>query len=154
MVATVSIRTRVRDELIARLELHPALVGIDGERVPISPGLPGKAIERQHVFVARISGTRHVAFLQAGRKTIEDDFTIAFVFMAAVPGSDIAENDALVEQMSNALLDVLADDPGLGDLEGLMWATEADTEGPDGQLTDEGAVSFWHTDVECKARYE
>lgn len=159
MVATSSIRTRVRDEIITRLNQHPALVTTAGDRVPVSPGRPGNEVEREHVFVARITGEREVAFLAAGRKTITDDFTITFIFMSAIPGEDIGANDERVEQMSNALLDVLADDPGLSDangapMDGLMWATEATTEGPDGELTDEGAVSFWRSDVECKARYE
>lgn len=154
MVATSSIRTRVRDEIISRLNEHPNLLGSDGHRVTVSPGLVGGDVEREHVFVARISGRRQVAFLEAGRKTVEDDFTISFVFMTATPGADTLSADDRVEQMSVALSDVLADDPALGDLDGLMWAVEAEANGPDHQLTDDGAVGFMHVDVECKARYE
>ena len=154
MVATSSIRTRVRNEIISRLNNHPALLGQDGQRVPISPGLVAGDAEREHVFVVRTAGRRQVAFLEAGRKTIEDDFTISFVFMAATPGADTLEADDRVEYMSTALSDVLADDPSLGDLDGLMWATEAEANGPDHQLTDDGAIGFMHVDVECKARYE
>lgn len=145
---TAGLRTRVRDEILARLAAQSDLEG-----VKIDPGLPGKNIEREHVFVARITGQRNVAFLEAGRKTIDDDFTISFIFWVANPGSDTLEADDRVEQMSMCLLDVLADDPSLGDLDGLMWATEAQTEGPDPELTDEGAVSIFRTDVECKVRY-
>ena len=154
MVATTSIRTRVRDEIIARLNQHPALMGTDGNRVPISPGLPGGSLEREHVFVARITGRRNIAFMEAGRKTRDDEFTISFVFMTATPGADTLDADNRAEQMSTALEDVLADDPTLGDLDGNFWAVEAEANGPDHQLTDEGAVAFMHIDVECRARYE
>lgn len=147
---TTGLRTLVRDEIIARLRLQPDLEG-----VRIDPGLPGKNIEREHVFVASITGRREVAFLQAGRKTIDDTFTISFIFWVANPGSDTLEADDRAEQMSMCLLDVLAEDPGLGTLEaeGLDWAVEAQAEGPDNELSDEGAVSIFRIDVECKVRY-
>lgn len=157
--ATTSIRTRVRDELIRRLNDHQALVNpATGQRTPIAPGLPGKMIEREHVFVARITGRREVRFLEAGRKTVEDDFTITFVFMTSLPGATTLEVDDRVEVMSGALEDVLADDPALSDdqgepLDGLMWAVAGTWDGPDPELTDDGAVSFLRADVECKARY-
>lgn len=145
---TAGLRTRVRDEIIARLAIQPDLEG-----VKIDSGLPGKNIEREHVFVARIAGQRRVVFLQAGRKTIEDVFTITFIFWVANPGNDTLEADDRAEVMAMCLLDVLAEDPSLGDLEGLMSAVEAQAEGPDNELTDEGAVSIFRTDVECEARY-
>lgn len=145
---TTGLRTKVRDEIITRLRLQPDLEG-----VPVAPGLPGKTIEREHVFVARITGQREVAFLQEGRKTIEDNFIITFIFWVANPGSDTLESDDRAEVMSLCLLDVLAEDPSLGDLDGLMWAVEAESQGPDPELTDEGAMSVVHTDVACKARY-
>lgn len=154
MVATTSIRTKVRDEIIARLDQHPALVDADGHRVTVSPGLPGGTLEREHVFVARITGRRNIAFLEAGRKTRDDEFTISFVFMTATPGADTLDADDRVEQMATALEDVLADDPALGDLDGNFWVVEAEVNGPDHELTDEGAVGFMHIDVECRARYE
>jgi hypothetical protein len=158
VTATTSIRTRVRDELIARLNAHPALVGTDGQRVPVSPGLPGKNIEREHVFVVQITGQRQVRFLEAGRKTIDDEFTITWVFMTAQPGAETLEADDRVEQMGGALEDVLADDPGLSDaqgepMDGLLWAVSARWDGPDHELTDEGAAGFLRADVDCKARY-
>lgn len=158
MTATTSIRTRVRDELITRMNAHAALVTAGGLRVPISPGLPGRAIEREHVFVAQITGERKVAFLEAGRKTIEDDFTITFVFMAAQAGTTVLEATDRVEVMAGALEDILADDPALGDaqgvpLDGLMWAVTARWDGPDHELTDDGAVGFLRADVDVKARY-
>jgi hypothetical protein len=158
MTATTSIRTQVRGELITRMTPHPALVSAAGLRVPITPGLPGDKIEREHVFVARITGTRKVTFLQAGRKTIEDDFTITFVFMVSIPGATTLEADDRVEVMASALEDVLADDPALADaqgvpLDGLLWAVAGTWDGPDHELTSDGAVSFMRCDVDCKARY-
>lgn len=153
-MATSSIRTKVRDEIIDRLNAHSALVSADGNRVPVDPGPPGQRIEREHVFVARTTGRRQVAFLEAGRKTVEDDFTITFVFWASRPGDTGSEADDRVEQMATSIEDVLADDPTLGNLDGLFWAVEATVEGPDHELTKEGAVATIVVDVECKARYE
>lgn len=157
--ATTSIRTRVRDEIIRRLRLHQALTNpITGQLAAISPGLPGNTIEREHVFVAQTTGTREVRFLEPGRKTIQDDFTTTFVFMVANKGTTTLESDDRVEAMATALEDVLADDPGLNDaqgqpFDGLMWATAGRWDGPDAELTDEGAVSFIRADVDCRARY-
>lgn len=158
MAATTSIRTRVRDEIIARLAEQPALAGADGHTVTITPGLPGGTIELEHVFVVRITGTRSVKFLEAGRKTVEDDFTITFVFMTATPGADTLEADDRVEVMSSALEDVLAEDPALADtdgtpLDGLMWAVAGTWDGPDHELTPDGAAAVMRCDVEVKARY-
>jgi hypothetical protein len=154
MVATASIRTAVRDEILTRLRAHPSMVSADGSAVPCDPGLPGERVEREHVFVVKTTGARNVVFLEAGRKTIEDNFTITFAFWTSTPGLETLEADDRVEQLSNALLDVLADDPALGDLDGLMWAVEASCDGPDAELTPEGAYSIMTTDVEVKARYE
>lgn len=154
MVATSSIRTRVRDEIITRINQHQALLRSDGQRVKVDPGDPGGTIENEHVWVVRITGRRVITLLEAGRKTVDDDFTISFVFQAATPGASTLEADDRVEYMSTALSDVLANDPSLGDLEGLFWAVEAEANGPDHMLATDGAVSFMHVDVECKARYE
>lgn len=158
MTATTSVRTAVRDEIVARLNAHPALVSADGQRVPVTPGLPGRTIEREHVFIAQVAGTRSVAFLEAGRKTIDDEFTITFVFMTSNPGADALEATDRVEVMATALEDVLADDPGLNDaqgapMDGLMWATTGRWDGPEHELTDEGAVGFIRADVDVRARY-
>lgn len=156
-MAATSIRTKVRDEIIRRLNNHPDLVSPDGQRVPISPGLPGKAVEREHVFVVRITGEREVAFMEAGRKTVNDEFTISFVFMTAEPGAEVLEATDRVEQMAGALEDILADDPALSTggepLDGLMWAVSARWDGPDHELTDEGAAGFLRADVDVRARY-
>ncbi len=150
-----SIRTAVVTRIFELLKTRPSMVGADGELVQMTPGEPAGTTEREHVFVVLpVRGEREIVFMEAGRKTIEDNFTIPFLFQSAVPGSTLEECSARVEAMSNDLLDVLADDPTLGELDGLMWATEATTEGPDAFQTDEGAVAFWRTDVECKARYE
>jgi hypothetical protein len=159
VTAATSIRTRVRDEIIARLNAHQALVDADGQRVPVDAGDPGGRIQREHVWVAGITGRREVAFLEAGRKTIDDQFTIVFLFMATIPGADTLEVDDRVEVMGGALEDVLAEDPALSDaggqpLDGLLWAVSARWDGPDHELVDEGAVSFLRADVECRARYE
>lgn len=155
MATNHSIRTTTVTRMFELLAAGPAMLKDDGTRVPTTPGEPGAEVEREHVFVVLpIRGDRHIVFMEAGRKTVEDNFTIPVLFQSAVPGASLEECCARVEAMSNDLLDVLANDPTLGELDGLMWANEATTEGPDAYQTDEGAVAFWRTDVECKARYE
>jgi hypothetical protein len=153
-MADTSIRTVVRDEIIARLNGRQELVGTDGHRIPVDPGDPGRNQEREHVWVEDINGEREVAFLEAGRKTIDDRFTITFAFVAHQPGADVLEATDRVEIMGHALEHVLADDPSLGDLDGLVWAKAARWIGPNHFLTEQGAFSVVLADVDCRARAE
>jgi hypothetical protein len=153
-MATTSIRTIVRDELIDRLNAQQQLVTSDGRRVPVDPGDPGDKQEREHVWVETIAGTREVAFLEAGRKTIDDQFTITFVFAVMNPGATVHDATGRAEQMGYALEDVLADDPSLGDLDGLVWAKAGRWDGPVHFLIPDGAMSVVMADVDCRARAE
>lgn len=125
----------------------------------IANGWPGKQLERNHVWVDRVVGTVSFDLIMAGRKLRDDEFTVRLIFQASGPGDSIAETDARVESYCAAFEDLIAERPFLSDdedapMEGLIHAVFAEDsiEGPMGEFTDEGAVSFMFADLSCHTR--
>jgi hypothetical protein len=120
----------------------------------VSHGWPGKHLQRNHIWADRITGTVSFDLVMAGRKLRDDQFTIRFVFQASAPGGSLAETDARVEAYCSVFCDLIAVDPSLGDMDGLIHAVFGDSsiEGPTGEFTDEGAVSFMFADLSCHTR--
>ena len=145
MTAPTSIRGVVKTYLVATLAatLDP---------IPVAHGWPGRNIERDHVWVDRVTGFLELPLLTAGRKFRDDKFTVRVAFQASAPGDDIAETVERVLALYAHVENLLADDPGLGEMDGLISAALGPVEGPDGSLTDEGAVSFVFADIAIHAR--
>lgn len=144
-----SVRTSVVEAITSRL------VDILGDDVKIDPGLPGKTVHREHIFVPVVTGTRDFVFIEAGRKTVDDQFTITFVFSVAWKGRTSVEAGHRCEELSDALLDVLALDPGLGDdVPELIHIQPGTFDGPELENTNEGVIAFIRADVEVHARYD
>lgn len=146
-MATTSIRSDVKTWLVD--ELTTLL-----EPVPVSYGWPGRHLERDHVWIDRVTGTVGFPLAMAGRKARDDDFTVRVVFQASAPGDSIVESDARAEEFYGHLEDLIAGDVSLSDMDGVVHALLDAVEGPSGELTDEGAVSFVIADVAVKARLD
>lgn len=148
---TTSMRAQVKTWIVDNLD--PRL-----ERLEFTPsianGWPGKSLERNHVWVDRVVGTVSFDLIMAGRKLRDDQFTVRLIFQASGPGDSIAETDARVESYCAALEDLIAEDPSLDGMDGLIHAVFAEDsiEGPMGEFTDEGAVSFMFADLSCHTR--
>lgn len=144
-VALTSIRSaikgRIADELGALLD-----------PVPVHTGWPGRYLERDHAWIERVQGTVDYPLMTADRKFRNDRFTVRVIFQSMRPGDSIAETDDRVEAMYAALEDLLANDPSLNEMPGVIAATLGFVEGPNGGLTDEGAVSLILADIEVHAR--
>lgn len=148
-MADTSVRVAARRWLVNRLRQQHQLAG-----VTISETFPGKALELQHVWVDRITGTVTYPVATAGRQHRQDDFTLTVALMAGSDGDDLDVTDALVETYFTGLEDILADRADLDDevpeiLHALVGPT---VDGPDGELTNTGAVSFVRADVTFTAR--
>lgn len=149
MTATSPVRSIVKSALVDALRNHSLLQGVD-----VFTGWPGESLGREAVWISRTSGQITYPFMMAGRKTRDDEFTVTVMFMAGSPGNTIEEADARVEVLWSALDDVFANDQTLS-VDGAVWTLEGATvEGPTGEFTDEGAVSFIQAEIEVKARYE
>lgn len=142
---TTSVRSAVKTYLVDQLEsrLDP---------VPVAYGWPGRNLERDHVWIDRVTGNVEFPLAMAGRKSRNDDFTVRVVFQASAPGDSILEADARAEEFYGHLEDLIAGDVSLGTMDGVVHAVLGAVEGPSGELTDEGAVSFVIADVAVKAR--
>lgn len=145
-MATTSIRTAVKSYIVTNLS-----TALAGEAV-VSQAWPGKRLERDHVWVDRCTGTVEFPLAMSGRKARNDNFTVRVAFQSARPGDSIADCDERVEEFYAELEDLISGDVSLGNLDGLVHAVLETVEGPVGELTDEGAVSFMFADVACKAR--
>lgn len=144
-----SVRTTVIENISSRI------AGILGDTVQVDPGLPSKTVLREHVYVPRVTGTRDFVFIQAGRKTVDDQFTITFLFMAAPKGYTALEAGARCEEMTDALLDVLALSPGLdNDIPEIIDIQPGTFDGPEIENTNEGVVAFIRADVDVHVRYD
>lgn len=127
--------------------------------VEMSNGWPGKNLGRNHVWIDRVTGT--VTFKNSMTPPIQrdDEFTVRLIFQASAPGDSIAETDARVESYCAAFEDLIAEKPFLSDdedapMDGLIHAAFLDDsiEGPMGEFTDEGAVSFMFADLSVHTR--
>lgn len=149
-----SMRAQVKAYLIDQLAPLLEAQSTSEHPVAVSHGWPGKQLGRNHIWADRVTGTASFNLLMAGRKLRDDEFTIRFVFQASAPGDTLAETDARAEGYCAVFEDLIALDPSLGDMGGLIHAVFADNaiEGPNGELTDEGAVSFMFADLTCHTR--
>jgi hypothetical protein len=154
-VATrASVETYLVDTFRPRLE---ALATID-QPVSVDDGWPGKNLQRNHVYIARTTGTWTFPFIQGGDKTRHDEFTTTWVFRASGSAEDLSDVKARVESYANEFGLMIAEDAGLngmGDETVIAAFFEDDAfEGPNAGWTDDGADSFITCDLRVQIRSE
>jgi hypothetical protein len=145
-----SVRTAVVENITTRIQ------SIVGDDVKVDPGLPSKGMFREHVFVPVVTGTRSFPYSkgQDGTFDVDDEFTITFLFSVGGKGLTSLEAGTRCEEMSDALLAVLSEDPGLSnDIPELIDIKPSTFDGPELENTNEGAIAFIRADVEVHARY-
>lgn len=142
-------RAEVKAAAVAALAGHDNLAG-----VPVDSGWPGKHLEREHVWIAQVTGAITYPYSMAGRKTRRDTYVMTVIFMAGRAGQTVAEAEARAQEMWAALDDLSADGEAVGSIDGVLWSLHGDTvEGPESEQTDEGAVAFIRADVNITADY-
>lgn len=156
---TTSMRAQVKTWILDNLTPRVAVMATEECPIEVSYGWPGKNLERNHVWIDRTTGTVSFDLAMAGRKLRDDEFTVRLIFQASGPGDSIAETDARVESYCAAFEDLIAEYPFLSTdedepMEGLIHAAFLDNsiEGPMGEWTDEGAVSFMFAELTVHTR--
>jgi hypothetical protein len=141
---TNSVRTAAKRKLTELL----------AERLPgvqVSYGYAGRDAQDECVWTDDIvDGEVTIANMGAGRKQRDDRFTILVVFTSALPSHETAEEaETRVEELYNALEDVLADYPTLDRLPGVGHAIQkGQAVGPESDPRDEGWAAFMSASVE------
>lgn len=124
--------------------------GLDG--VQVEPGYPGDTQTDESVWVDGLDGDVEIPVMTAGRKMRDDEFKVPFaVRVAGLPTLDATM--ARLSEIVAALEDELADDPGLGALDGLIDAVISSETLTVGQLRTV-FIGFGQVVVDCHARYE
>jgi hypothetical protein len=145
-MATTSIRSEVKAALVSTITA--ALPGVQ-----VSQGWPGRGIEPEFVAVANVSGTMSLPLMQAGRKPREDDFVISILIGTAKGGRDtIEEVEARALELLAVVEDALADDPSLGEIDGVLWMAIERVDGPNSEITTEGPAAFLTVEIAVRSR--
>lgn len=135
-MATVGVRWAVTEAVVGLLESHPLLQG-----VVISPGWPGdKGVKAEMVWAGDVSGDLVIPVGSGGRKYRDDKFTVLW-FMRVTRQTTVAACKARVAEMLSAVEDVFADDPTIGDLDGVVSAEITGIQ-DEAQSTPEGVVGY------------
>lgn len=129
-------------------------IGVDDlDGVQVEPGWPGDTLKDEAVWVDELDGELVIPVMSAGRKYRDDKFTVPFEIR--VTGKK--DLDATMSRLSvivAAIEDVLADDPGLDGLDGLIAAEVTAERMTAGEIANTGWVGFAEVVVSCHARYE
>lgn len=145
--ATTSIRSTFKAWLVKQLA-----DSLDPEGIPVDHGWPGRKLERDHVWIDRVAGDVELPFIMDGRKYRNDNFTVWVLFQASAPGDSCVDTDFRAEAMYGHLEDLLANDPGIEDMAGIIEVSLGHVEGPSGELKDDGAVSIVVAEVAVQSQ--
>jgi hypothetical protein len=115
-VATTSVRWAVTKHLVDLIRANPDLAG-----VRVEPGYPGDEAGAEAIWVYGLDGELSIPLMQAGRKQRDDRFEIPFQVAVSLNANLDTTFQRLTEIVA-AIEDVLADDPSLGGIDGVIAA--------------------------------
>lgn len=148
-------RLAVPAYIVEHLKLRLQSAGVAASPVAVSNGWPGRLLERDHVWIDRITGVVELPFAMAGTKTSNDEFTVRVIFQASQPGDSITEVNARANAYLEELKALICEDVSLGNMAGVIHAVYGpNVEGPLGELNPEGALSFAFAEVSVMARID
>jgi hypothetical protein len=125
---------------------------INDTTVQVTYGRPADSmLQRECVWVGRATGTDRVPTIKAGRKAREERYAVDVVFWVAKPRGTTQEAETRAFELLESAENVLADDPSLGNLDGLVHAT-AGTWEADADVANEGPYALLVLEVDCVAR--
>lgn len=121
-----------------RWSLTKAIIDLLRAQLPdmqIEPGYPGDTLAAEAIWVGILDGQVDIPVMTAGRKDRDDQFDIPFE--VTVRGlSDLDSTMTRLSELVSVIEDVLADDPGLNNFDGVIDAqvtrermTSADVQG-------------------------
>lgn len=146
MAATNTIRWDVTKHLIA-------IIRTKFNDLQVEAGFPGDRMEAESVWVDELDGEITIPVMKSGRKHRDDEFTIPFEIRVA-GRSDLDSTMERISEIIAGIEDVLADDPGLDDFDGLIDAVIDSERMTSGEIRNAGWIGFGEVVVSCHARYE
>lgn len=146
-MATTNIRSAFSDALVTALKAHASLSGVQ-----VEPGWPGDELEGEAVWLDEITGDMAFPLLKAGRKPRNDVFTVPVELQAGNAAQTLSEARNRCGVFLAALEDVLANDPTLSSLDGVLWTEPGTVRGPFPIRTKQGAVGFCRAEIVVHSR--
>lgn len=144
-MATTNVRWAVIQHLLGALRAADGMVGVQ-----VSAGWPGEDVKPDTIWIDSVEGQVQIPVMQGGRKQRDDKFDIPFEFRVV----DRKDLDATMQRLTvlvAALEDILADDPGLADEDGVIDAEITDERLTCAQTRD-GALGFAQVTVSVHSR--
>jgi len=135
------------ERLVSLLRVHPSLIG----SVDVHTGWPGDLHRKpEMVFVDELSSTEDRPVMKSGRQVRDESFRLPLIVVITGRGdldSTLCRTSAVVA----AIQDVLADEPALSDLDGVLFTWVAEKSMSCGQ-TPEGPIGTARVVVDVTAR--
>lgn len=126
---------------------------VNDSTVQVSYGRPpDNQLARECIYVGDVpSGAQRVPTLKAGRKAREEKYPIEVVVAVLAAGGTLSAAETRAFVLLSSVEDVVADDPSLGGVAGLIHATAGTFDVTSG-YTAEGPVCVIRFQVDCTAR--
>ena len=135
----------VKAALLTKLKAESDLSGIQ-----ITYGDPGQAARREFVFIGDVTaGGQDPESLSSGRRRRIESYTLDVIVSVQSKPQGLQENEQRAIVLASAVENVVADNPTLSSLDGLMFiecagmsvsSNEAGADGPHSQITVHFAV--------------
>ena len=130
----------VKSTLLTKLQADSTLSAIQ-----VTYGDPGGAARREHVFIGDVTaGGQDPESLSSGRRRRIESYTLDVIVSVQSKPQGLQENEQRAIVLASAVEDVVADNPTLSDLTGLMFmecsgmsvsSNEAGVDGPHSVIT-------------------
>jgi len=130
----------VKAALLTKLKADATLSAIQ-----VTYGDPGGAARREHVFIGDVTaGGQDPESLSSGRRRRIESYTLDVIVSVQSKPQGVQENEQRAIVLASAVENVVADNPTLSDLDGLMFmecsgmsvsSNEAGIDGPHSQIT-------------------
>lgn len=141
-------RAAFKTAIITALQAKPELTDVQ-----VSYGYPGDTLEQDSIYTAGCTGEVKINLQQGGRKQRDDLFTLDLVIQSGTHGLTPVESEAAVTALLAPVEDVLADDPSISGLDGIIAVEMSTVSGPNTIRTKEGAMSYFTVTLAVHARY-
>lgn len=117
-MATSSTVTAVKSALVDLLT-----TAISDTTVQVVYGRPQDSlVKAEFVHVADVSYSANIANIKAGRKAYDENYTVDVVIAVGKPRGTSEDAETRAFALFEYLRDLLADDPSLDEVDGLIWA--------------------------------
>ena len=130
----------VKAALLTKLQADATLSAIQ-----VTYGDPGGAARREHIFIGDVTaGGQDPESLSSGRRRRIESYTLDVIVSVQSKPQGLQENEQRAIVLASAVENVVADNPTLSDLDGLMFmecsgmsvsSNEAGIDGPHSQIT-------------------